>query len=182
MGDSLAPSQPPLEGGCRPKACRRHVYESPERFAGEVHRANVRFAHDRVVLVVGDSDHQVVADNAATHAAAAQKREPAKHSAFGDVSPVDEQGSNASREFLVVAHISTDSDIGERILVKRLPAVISRNDQRPRHAALLRHGTNLLEKSQHVERNPLLHYPAADEAEEVDRLGCEGLARGRQSA
>ena len=61
-------------------------------------------AHDGVEFVGGDPHRQVVADDAAAHAALQQKREAAEHLAFGDVSPAFERVSNSLSELFVVRH------------------------------------------------------------------------------
>ena len=106
MGDAFTARQPRAEGGRRAESKWGHAYESPERFAREVHRPNVPFAQDAFEFIIGDPHHQVAPDDAAAHSAPAQKRETAEHLPFGDISPCSEHLSISIREVLIVCHLS----------------------------------------------------------------------------
>lgn len=103
FGGPFPPGQPRPESGHPAEARWRDVYESSERCAGEVHRTNVSFVHERLVIIVGYANHQIAADDTAAHAALQQKRQTAEHLAFFDVGSI-QYSADALGERLVVSH------------------------------------------------------------------------------
>ncbi len=64
----------------------------------------MRLGQRCLVLLVSDSNHQVLFDNAAKHMAIEQEREAAEHSLFGDITPRCDNFAQSLGQLLVVAH------------------------------------------------------------------------------
>ena len=58
-----------------------------------------------LVLDVGNSHHEIRADDTAAHPTTEQKRQPAEHLPLGDILLVFKGVSNPFRELLVVRHV-----------------------------------------------------------------------------
>ena len=78
---------PGWQGGARAKAGLTDIHVPPEVAASEIHGAGVLANQGGLVPVRSHADHELVSDDAATGVAAYEKRQPAEHPLFGEVSP-----------------------------------------------------------------------------------------------
>jgi len=87
LGNPFAVCQPGPECRRCAEARRRHVHESFERCAREIHGSRMPAAHDSFEFIAWDPYDQIVSDDAAAHPAMEEEREPAEHLALGDALP-----------------------------------------------------------------------------------------------
>jgi hypothetical protein len=61
-----------------------------------------------VEFVDGDSDHQVIRDDAAAHSTLIEKGETTEHLSLGEICPIGQRSADAIREVFVVRHQDWD--------------------------------------------------------------------------